>query len=73
MRKKHVTVEEFDRIFDEGIDDIFDYCDMETLHRPGLGEKSMKDGLVTLGSKELVSATDPNFDIMNDTWWGEED
>jgi hypothetical protein len=33
---KFITVEEFDRLFDEGSDEIDDYLDWDSFRRPGL-------------------------------------
>ena len=33
-----ITTEEFDRIFDEGKEDVVGYLKLDTLHRPGLDE-----------------------------------
>lgn len=37
--KKTITAEEFDRIFDEGEEDITPYLDTENIRRPGLESK----------------------------------
>ena len=37
--KKTITAEEFDRIFDEGKEDIIQYLDLESIRRPGLEPK----------------------------------
>jgi hypothetical protein len=37
--KKTITAEEFDRIFDEGKEDITQYLDLENIRRPGLAPK----------------------------------
>ena len=34
-----ITVEEFDRLFDEGSDEIDDFLDWDNAHRPGLTPK----------------------------------
>jgi hypothetical protein len=36
-----ITVEEFDRLFDEGEVDILQYCDMDSIRRPGLEERTV--------------------------------
>jgi hypothetical protein len=36
MKPKEITAEEFDRIFDEGKEDILQYLDLSTVRRPGL-------------------------------------
>lgn len=38
-KKPPISAEEFDRIFDEGKEDIIEYLDMNTLRRPGLEAK----------------------------------
>lgn len=38
-KKPPISVEEFDRIFDEGKEDIVDYLDISTLRHPGLEAK----------------------------------
>ena len=34
-----ISAEEFDRIFDEGEEDILQYCDLNSVRRPGLEQK----------------------------------
>ena len=34
MKNKNITAEEFDKIFDEGKEDILQYCDVENARRP---------------------------------------
>jgi hypothetical protein len=38
---QQITTEEFDRIFDEGKEDIIQYLDLSTARRPGLEKKSV--------------------------------
>jgi len=38
MRKKDITVQEFDERFDKG-EDITDYLDLENIQKPGLEQK----------------------------------
>jgi len=38
-KKKTITAEEFDRIFDEGKEDITQYMDMSSIKRPGREQK----------------------------------
>lgn len=39
MKRKTITTEEFDRLFDEGSDEIDDYIDWSKARRPGLEAK----------------------------------
>lgn len=39
MKPKKISVEEFDRLFDEGSDDIDQYIDWNSFRRPGLEAK----------------------------------
>lgn len=36
MKRKHISAEELDRIFDEGKEDILQYFDLSKARRPGL-------------------------------------
>lgn len=36
---KKITADEFDALFDEGKEDILQYMDLSTAHRPGLESK----------------------------------
>jgi hypothetical protein len=38
---KAIAADEFDRIFDDGDEDILQYCDMSTLRRPGLEQSDV--------------------------------
>jgi hypothetical protein len=38
---KAISAEDFDRIFDEGKEDILQYCDMSTIRRPDLEQKKI--------------------------------
>ncbi len=39
MTQKTISAEELDRLFDEGSDEIDDYIDWNSVHRPGLEAK----------------------------------
>ena len=41
MSVKRISTEEFDRLFDEGKEDITPYMDLSSLRRPGLEIKRM--------------------------------
>jgi len=36
MKARKISAEEFDRIFDEGKEDILQYCDLSKAYRPNL-------------------------------------
>jgi hypothetical protein len=42
-----ISVEEFDRLFDEGSDEIDDFLDWENAHRPGLVPKRVNVDFTT--------------------------
>lgn len=43
QQNKAVSAEEFDRIFDEGKEDILDYLDLSTVRHPGLEAKRVNE------------------------------
>jgi len=43
-KRKLISSEEFDRIFDEGKEDIMQYVDPTSIRQPGLESKRMNDG-----------------------------
>jgi hypothetical protein len=55
---KVITAEEFDRIFDEGEEDILQYCDMSTLRRPGLEPQKVNVSLPSWMVRSLDSEAD---------------
>ena len=38
---KTISAEEFDKIFDEGKEDVLQYCDLNNIRRPGLEQKKV--------------------------------
>jgi hypothetical protein len=41
MKNNIISAEEFDRIFDEGEEDILQYFDMDKAHRPGFEQQKL--------------------------------
>ncbi|MEL4894789.1 hypothetical protein [Crocosphaera sp. Alani8] len=41
--KPLISSQELDKIFDEGKEDIIEYLDFSTAHRPGLDVKTLKE------------------------------
>jgi hypothetical protein len=54
MKPKTISAEEFDRIFDEGEEDILQYCDLDSIRRPGLEQEKVSVSL----PKWMVSSLD---------------
>jgi len=42
---KTISAEELDRIFDEGEEDILQYCDLNSIRRPGLEQQKISVSL----------------------------
>ncbi|MDR1354966.1 MAG: hypothetical protein LBJ43_01645 [Propionibacteriaceae bacterium] len=45
MKPKTISAEEFDRIFDEGEEDILQYCDLDSIRCPGLEQEKVSVSL----------------------------
>ncbi len=70
-----ITAEEFDRIFDEGEEDVVGYLKLDTLHRPGLDEArrvniSMPAWLIDVLDREARHLAVNRQAIIN-TWLAE--
>jgi hypothetical protein len=58
MKKKIISAEEFDRIFDDGEEDILQYFDLDKAMRPGLESEKVNVSLPSWMVKSLDSEAD---------------
>ena len=56
--KKKISAEEFDRIFDEGEEDVLQYCDLSTARRPNLEQRPLSVQFPTWMIQELEREAD---------------